>query len=98
MKRIVFALAFIPLLLFSCGNDYSDKDRPDKAAIYYVKCAAEGHYDDYLKGMLSSEDASESYVRNMRTLIRQMVNENSSLGRCRDTSGFVYWAVCGRTS
>lgn len=74
MKLFVFLSALFVLLLSSCGSrDASLPSDPGEAAIHYVRCLADGRYDEYIRGMVSCDSATEAYKKQMLVLYKQMV-------------------------
>lgn len=74
MKLFVFLSALSVLLMPSCGSrDASLPSDPGGAAIHYVRCLADGRYDEYIRGMASCDSATEAYKKQMLVLYKQMV-------------------------
>lgn len=75
-------LLFLPLFL-SCGGN-KDLKEPGRAAIYYINCLYDGHFEDYVAGMQSCDSASVDYRKNQITLLKQMTHEKcEELGKLK---------------
>ncbi len=76
---------FLYLLLFSflcfISGCRDVKGEAAEAAVHYARCLAEGNYDEYIKGMLSCDHASDQYVHNTRVLLEQMMDEKKAEGQ-----------------
>lgn len=74
MKFFVFLSALSVLLMSSCGGRSSSSSAdPGEAAIRYVRCLADGRYDEYIRGMVSCDSASDAYKKHMKVVYKQMV-------------------------
>jgi hypothetical protein len=77
MRFLLCSLFVVLLTLTSCAR--KDKavnvDEPGDAAVHYVQSVATGNYDEYIKGMVSCDSATDEYRQFQKTLLKQMVSE-----------------------
>lgn len=77
MKRLLYSILIMLSVSASCGrkDKAANVDTPDEAAVHYVQCIASGRYDEYIKGMVSCDSATEQYRQLQKILLKQMVAE-----------------------
>ena len=82
MKSVVWLISLVLVVAASCGRhkQVSQHEKPDKAAVHYMKLLVNEDYEAYIKGMLSCDSASEQYKRNTLVLLKQMSAELKQSG------------------
>ena len=82
MKPVVWIISLVLVMVASCGRhkQVSQHEKPDKAAVHYMKLLVNEDYEAYVKGMLSCDSASEQYKRNTLVLLKQMSAELKQSG------------------
>lgn len=93
MRHYIFCISLAALLIVSCGKKdrASDREKPEEAAVHYVQTLADGHYDEIVSAMISSDSATEQYKGQIKTLYKQMVAQKKAAG------GELKSVVCVRT-
>ena len=82
MRPVILFLCGMCLLAASCGRhkQVSQHEKPDKAAVHYMKLLVNEDFDAYIRGMMSCDSASEQYRRNTLVLLKQMSAELKQSG------------------
>ena len=77
MRRLLLCFIIMLLAFDSCSkkDKVADSDNPGDAAVHYVQCMAAGQFEEYIKGMVSCDNATERYRRFQKTLFKQLVAE-----------------------